>query len=357
MPLTVLNLGDGAAWDAALERCRPYDFYHTHGYHALAAARGEGEPRLFVFEDGADVVCLPLLLRPIPVSLVSADGNGPLWDTSSVYGYGGPVSSPAGVSPGAREAFGAALTTWLREAGVVALFSRLHPLLEQRHLLAGLGDVADVGTTVSMDLTQPPEVQRAQYRKNHKEGVNRLRRQGVTVEEFTDADSLETFSRIYTETMTRVGAAAHYFFDLDYFRQLATGLGEKFHLFLAKQDGETLAGGVFVDCCGILQYHLGGTRDAHLKVAPMKLVFDQLRLWGTERGLSVFHLGGGNGGSSTDSLFAFKSGFSDRRHVFSLWRWVVAPEKYDVLMRRRDAELEAAGTPERGRGFFPAYRR
>ena len=62
MPLTVLNLGDGAAWDAALERCRPYDFYHTHGYHALAAARGEGEPRLFVFEDGADVVCLPLKL-------------------------------------------------------------------------------------------------------------------------------------------------------------------------------------------------------------------------------------------------------------------------------------------------------
>ena len=84
------------------------------------------------------------------------------------------------VPPGVARNFQAALHAELRERGVVAAFSRLHPLLDQGDLLAGLGETPAVSQTVSIDLTAPPEVQRARYRKNHKEGVNRLRRAGYT---------------------------------------------------------------------------------------------------------------------------------------------------------------------------------
>jgi hypothetical protein len=65
----------------------------------------------------------------------------------------------------------------------------------------------------------------------------------------------------------------------------------------------------------------------------------------------VLHLGGGRGGAE-DSLFRFKAGFSDRRHAFATWRWVVRPEAYERLCAAR----RAAGGPEPPAGFFPAYR-
>ena len=65
-------------------------------------------------------------------------------------------------------------------------------------------------------------------------------------------------------------------------------------------------------------------------------MLDTVRLWATERGARVLHLGGGVG-SKADSLFQFKAGFSDRRHLFHIWRWIVQPDIYERLCRQRDA--------------------
>jgi hypothetical protein len=76
---------------------------------------------------------------------------------------------------------------------------------------------------------------------------------------------------------------------------------------------------------GVVQYHLGGTRDEFLKISPMALIFDTVRLWANDVGARVLHLGGGVGGTNDDSLFHHKGGFSDRRHNFVTWRWIATP--------------------------------
>jgi hypothetical protein len=100
---------------------------------------------------------------------------------------------------------------------------------------------------------------------------------------------------------------------------------------------------------------LGGTRDAFLKFSPDRLVVDAERLWAKEMSARVFHLGGG-AGAQKDSLFHYKAGFSDRRHTFRTWSWIIRPDIYEELSAsaaRRNAahRLRAASLQ-----YFPAYR-
>lgn len=343
------ELLDGAresGWVAALDRAVQYDFYHLPCYHRLSAARCGGSEHLFVYSEGDYVIALPMLLRTID----GADGQ-PLCDATSVYGYAGPVASHARVPAPVIRGFQAELRRSLRERGVVALFSRLHPLIPHPELLAGIGEIRGGGQTVSIDLTLPQRQQHAAFRSGVRSRITRLRRDGIRCVRDAGRRHLREFCDIYLETMRRVRARDEYFFEPDYFTRLDEALGERLQLFVALKDGGVIAGGLFTICNGIVQYHLGGTRDADLRLSPTCLIFDAVRAWACEQGARVFHLGGGVG-SSRDSLFSFKAGFSNRRHRFSTWRWIVDDSAYQALCEQRAARNGAAASED----FFPRYR-
>lgn len=87
----------------------------------------------------------------------------------------------------------------------------------------------------------------------------------------------------------------------------------------------------------------------------MALIFDTVRLWANETGACVLHFGGGVG-ARADSLFHYKAGFSDRRHNFATWRWIVTPAVYRELCRRRTRINELQGLEPASADYFPAYR-
>ena len=243
--------------------------------------------------------------------------------------------------------FQTALHDALTAQRIVAVFSRLHPLLPQGALLAGLGECRPGGQTISIDLTLPPDAQRAQYRDTFRQRLGKLRQAGI--EGVVDADlrHLAEFTSIYQENMRRVNAHDSYFFDLEYFTHFAAALGPRVRLVFVKSGDEILAAALFTLCGGIVQYHLAGARDAALPLSPTPLVIDTARLWAIGQGAHTLHLGGGVG-AREDSLFLFKAGFSKCRHEFATWRWVVAPEIYAQLCERRGVAVSA--------DFFPAYR-
>ena len=156
--------------------------------------------------------------------------------------------------------------------------------------------------------------------------------------------------------MRRVKAEESYFFDPTYFFDLAKSLGPVLKLFVVKMpDGEVISGGLFTLCEGIVQYHLGGTRDTALKLSPMVLLLETVRRWANENGAHIFHLGGGVGAKS-DSLFQFKARFSRQRHQFTTWHWIVAPSAYYELSRQKDRWNSKCGLRATSASFFPAYR-
>ena len=355
--LRILGTEQSSEWLSVLSASAGYDFYHLPSYHRIAEEQGEGTGRLFVWSEEGATIALPLLLRPL-AALPEVNGSGAnLRDATSVYGYAGPVASANDLPESVAENFRTALRDAVVELGVVSVFSRLHPLIpHQKSWLAGLGECKALARTVSIDLTLSSEEQRARYRRNHKEGINKLRRRGAACAYDADAVHLPEFIEIYNETMRRVGAAAAYFFSPAYFAALRACVGKGFHLFGCWIAGELACGGLFVECNGILQFHLGGTRDAFLRLAPMKLLFDDVREWATQRGLRVFHLGGGATARPDDSLLHFKTGFSDNTYDFCVWRYTAAPELYESLCRAKSRWNDENHMQPTSADFFPTYR-
>lgn len=330
-------------WRAALEEAGPYDFYHTAAYHSLAERHDEGEAILLAWREGGHHVALPLLLRPIDrIPALRQAGKG-RFDAVSVYGYSGPVGRPP-LPDALRHAFATDLARWLKSRGVVTLFSRLHPLLGNAALTASEGEIVALGPTVAIDLTLPVAEQHAGYRSNHRRDLRKLSQHGFSCRMSDASESIGEFAALYQETMERVDAGAGYMFDEGYFTELLTLPGLR--LLLCERDGEVAAGAVLSRCGEIAQYHLGGTRTKWLSSAPMKMIFDQARQWAHEAGCRWLHLGGGLG-AREDALFNFKAGFSQNRHLFQVWRWVIDAQSYEDLVHQAGARKDTE--------FFPAY--
>lgn len=355
--LQVLRPEQRAQWMDVLKHSYQHDFYHLPQYHALSEEQEDGRARLFLFREGCYSVAIPLLLRPIEAVPCHARKGEGWWDATCVYGYAGPIASHSVIPASVLQDFQTSLRETLLEQRVVSVFSRLHPLIAQSEWVRGLGKCESLGRTVSIDLTLPVDVQQARYRKGHKYDVNKLRRLGVTCVRDQNWTHLDEFIDIYYETMRRVQASDAYFFDRRYFEGLISALGLGIQLFVCVFEGQVVCGGLFTLCDGIVQYHLSGSRSSLSinKWAPTKLLVDTVRLWANDNATAIFHLGGGVG-SKEDSLFEFKAGFSDRRHEFTIWRWVLLPEIYDKLCEEKERWSRRYGLSSVGSGYFPEYR-
>jgi lipid II:glycine glycyltransferase (peptidoglycan interpeptide bridge formation enzyme) len=208
---------------------------------------------------------------------------------------------------------------------------------------------------VAVDLTLTDDVLVDQYRDGHAYDIDKATREGVEGVHDKAWDYYDDFIAMYYDTMRRVNADSHYFFDRSYFSRMRELLGDHLHLFVAVKDGTAISGSLFFHCGSIIQYHLSGTASDHLSLAPSKLLLDRVRRWGNEIGAQTLHLGGGVGGRE-DGVFRFKSGFSDQTHRFSVWRYIVDQDVYRELVDQKRQWNEARVLEVVDKDFFPAYR-
>jgi len=283
---------------------------------------------------------LPIIIRPIP-------GGG--YDATSPYGYPGPLDSGPGDARFMRDALIAGIRL-LESVGIVSLFVRLHPLLN-RAPLESVGQIVEEGDVASIDLTLSADELWRQTRAGHRSQIRQAMRDGREAT-FDDSWSYyDAFKGLYRATMTRVSASAQYFFDDAYFDGLRLVLGDRLRLCVVVIDGALAAGALFVETCGIVQFHLSGTDPAFGREGLTKLLIHFVRLWAKERGSIDLHLGGGVG-AADDALLRFKSGFSPLRYPFRTLRVIVNEAEYSQLMQTCDTGT----TNVRATTFFPEYR-
>lgn len=327
-------------WNEIVRSSFIHDFHHTAFYHTL---ENKHSAVMLYLEERNDFIALPLLIREI---------EGTEWfDATSVYGYCGPISNKrfTDLNLSIIKQFVNETKTYFQNNNIIAAFSRLHPLIDQRTVFNNFGTIEELNKTVSIDLTISPEVQRKQYRKSNKSELNQLRRKGFIIEEAKSKAEVDTFIAIYTETMDKVGAGAEYYFSNSYFHLFLKNSDFESKLLLAKFEGKIVAGAIFTISNKIMQYHLAGTSEEFMKDTPMKLILDEARLLGNTLNLQALHLGGGVGGQDSDSLFRFKSGFSKNFCQFSVWKQINDQEKYDFLVNQK-----SLGNSDNN--YFPLYR-
>jgi lipid II:glycine glycyltransferase (peptidoglycan interpeptide bridge formation enzyme) len=214
------------------------------------------------------------------------------------------------------------------------------------------GTVVHHGESTSIDLRLSREELWHQTDHGHRQGIAKALRRGYTARVDDSWDRFEGFVAVYQQTMRRLDAAPYWHLTGDYFRDLRDTLGDRIHLCVVEQGEELAAAGLLIETDGIVEYHLSGTADDHLRASPSKLLIDHARWWAKDRGNDVFHLTGSL--RPGDPLSQFKAGFSPLVHPVQSWRLVADPAAYAALTQRwEEAHALPANGPD---GYFPAYR-
>ena len=328
-------------WQDTLRRVENYDFYHTYDYHNLSKTKDE-KSILIEYTEGDVIIALPLIIRKID--------NSTYHDATSVYGYGygGPLQINVNSAFNTSN-FVATLEQFFKEENIISVFSRLNPYINNQDIiLEKIGEIEERGPVVNIDITKDIDAQRTQYSKSTKSRVNKARKQ-CYVKQVNTEKELNEFIDIYYENMERLNAKDTYFFDRKYFFDFYKS--EEFKtIILMVFDNETdkaIAASMFVITNDIIQFHLSGTKNDSLNIAPARLFIDEMRLIGTKEGCQFYNLGGGLGGN-IDSLFDFKASFSKDHKCFKIWKYIVNKEIYNKLVREKEMPDDI--------DFFPLYR-
>lgn len=350
----VISLSD-SVWINILQELR-HDIYHLPEYLDVEARKTTAIPEAILIFEEDKLFCLPYLLRSCDNLFDEGIANQEVFDVVSPNGYPGILLNDAAAStPEFLKSAIAQLINLLQARNVCSAFLRLHPILNHGFHEVLSSQLCEVsGETVSIDLMLSETEMWHQTRSEHRNHINRCKRAGFTAKIVPFKEYIDEFILIYNQTMDRVDAKQYFYFEREYFTILAN-LNEKIHLCIVELDAQIACAGIFTECCEIVQYHLGGTKNEFLKQAPSKLMFDYVRLWAKERGNKVLHLGGGVG-SAKDSLYHFKAGFSKQRHPYLTMRLITDKEKYHSLVELRAKSLKTQPEVLLDAKFFPAYR-
>lgn len=322
------------------------DFYHTYDYHQVSKNQTD-QAILIKYSDKELTIALPLIIRDIKESNYH--------DATSVYGYPGPLITRSSRTFDAS-AFKKELESYFIENKIVSVFSRLNPFIPlQEYILHGLGEIVTPGNIINIDLTKDMELQLREYHKRLRTYINKSRRI-YRIRKAGSPSDLSIFMDLYHENMRRVDAKEKYFFKEEYFARLFSSNSFETEILFAISDktNDVVAGAMFIKKNKIVQYHLSGVREDYLKLNPIKMLIDEMRIRAKLEGYSYFNLGGGVG-NKEDSLFHFKQGFSNDIRPFNVWRYIVNKEVYDDLVQRKTAKY-CSLSPKTCNDFFPCYR-
>ncbi|MGF7075961.1 lipid II:glycine glycyltransferase (peptidoglycan interpeptide bridge formation enzyme) [Mucilaginibacter sp. 3215] len=335
--VTIRNRKD---WDEYISRSHAHEGFHTWYYHSLNT---EGEPLLFVYEEEKLFIALPVIKRKIE--------NSEYFDMTCVYGYSGPISNIYlnNLSVSTIMQFKNAFTSFMKEESAICIFSRLHPFLNQHHLLENIGGIKDNGTTLYVDLSISVEDQRNRYDKRLGRQIRSLRKMGFVIREAGTVQEIEDFAEMYYKNMDRLKASSNYYFDVQHFVNLLNEEYMKNKLILIYDGPNLMCGALILLSDNIVRNHLSATSPDYLNISPSKLLTDEISMIGRRLGKKIFHLGGGVGGKE-DSLFNFKKLFSNLQIKDRIWCYVNDESVYNELV------LKSGVDPNPEIKFFPLYR-
>lgn len=340
-------------WERLCQDIPHADVYFSPQYAQIYERKGDGAAHCFIYRSANGLVLYPFLLRRINDLALFHDVEE-CWDIITPYGYGGPLYSATDEQslPQLVRGFLESFHTYCDGHRIVTEFARLHPLLGNHRMLPESSKVFH-HETIYIDLRQSEQDLWKEIRKGHKSSIKKALRFQVKVVRDEDGRYTEQFHKLYINTMRRQQASPSYFFPLSFFKDILELLGQHASLFVALHDEKVVTAAIFMHYGDYVHYHFSGSDADYLHLCANHLLVYEVAKWAQQQGAQFFHLGGGL--QPNDSLFMFKSGFSDKRAPFYTYRRIHDSACYEQLGKRK-LEVEGLSGSAVDDGFFPQYR-
>lgn len=334
---TIIDFPDHVKWDDIVKSFPQFEVYYLHGYVTPFYHNGDGRPILITYTQKACKAIKVCLVRDLSgIKRLELD-SGKYFDLVTPYGYGGFL-----VEGDLPQSFAEEYLEFCREHCFVSEFTRLCPFTTVRH---PFGEVVELGATITMDATSLATIETNLTSKN-RNMVRKAIRNEVSISNGTSSLLIEKFIKLYTETMASLNASDYYYFTPEFFNQIFIELPNNAELFYAQKDDEIIAMAIILHANRKAHYHLScSTSDGQRMVATNLLLVEAAK-WCTNNEIESLHLGGGVGGSNSDSLFSFKKSFNKNSYnPYSVGKLVIDEDLYKEL---------SVGCIETD--YFPRYR-
>lgn len=352
--LEVVPADEPRKWDDIVVSFRQYDVYYLSSYVKAFQRHGDGEPVLICYEGEGFRAMNVVMKRDIALfpPFTGILETGKYYDTVTPYGYGGFLFEGEMTAEGAddfRQQYG----NFCREQGIVADFTRFHPLLKNAGRMRDFAEVTDLGHTIYMDLASEEVIWNNIASKN-RNMIRKAQKVGIEIRHGRGKELLQEFMAIYNATMDRDKAEPYYYFGEAFYDSIYEDLQDHYELFYAVLNGETIAMSIMLHCNGQMHYHLSGSKAKYRRLAPSNLLLYEAARWGCGQGFHTFHLGGGVGSDETGGLYKFKQAFNRNSDItFSIGKIIFDRSLYDRLVELRRQQNSSFDVSTR---FFPTYR-
>jgi GNAT acetyltransferase-like protein len=356
---------DAAAWRRALDRLskRDRDIHFTAEYARAYERSYDCQAFLAVYAKENCCILMPFALRDVrKLPFMAQSGlEGPLYDITSMYTFGGPLArlDDESASRSMYCGFQQALAAYCTKKCVVTQFTAFHPLLANHRgpNATGLVEVKRRKEVVWIDLRGDDGALLQSFARNHRRSISRARQLGVTAgPKAPDPSVRAEFKSLYRAAMQRAHASERWMLPDSYPDNFIDCLGpERFLFFNAECNGRVLASALVLRDDSTAYHHLIGSREDALPMCANHLLVYELALWAKSKGCLRLFLGGGL--EPKDGIFQFKAGFSNERAWFYTANVVYDQGLYRRICGARDAWDRERGIQPRSTDFFPAYRR
>jgi len=359
--LKEISIDNTDEWDRIVKPFREYDIYYLSSYVKAFMIHGDGEPKLFYYEDNHIKAINVVMLRDIEkdVNFTYKIPPNTFFDIVTPYGYGGFLIEGA-INESSLELLKNEYSEFCVRRGIISEFVRFHPVLNNSEILKSIYDTSKLGRTIAIQLDSKQQIWSNLISKN-RNMVRKSSKSGVEIFCGRSKELFELFMPLYNSTMEKDQAKRYYYFKDDFYKSILYDCKYNAIIFYAVFQDKIIAMSIILLANGRMSYHLSASNREYQHLAPTNLLLYEAACWGSENGFKTFHLGGGLG-SNEDNLYKFKSSFNRGSNFeFVIGKKIFNKEKYEELVeiRRREvlnSAIEDSTVNYSTASFFPQYR-
>lgn len=330
-------------WDFIVKSFPDYDVYYLSGYVKSFKIHGDGEPYLIHYHTKDLEVIYVFFLRE-----TSKTG---WFDLISPYGYGGPLFK-GNTSSSMIYSFYEEWSAFAKQNFIIDNFIRFNPVVQNDKICRTIMDVVDLGTTIVMKLDSEDVIWSNISSKN-RNMIRKAMKNNVEIYHGKGMSLLDHFIELYNKTMDHDNASQYYYFKREFYESIDRDLNNNYEIFYATYNNIIVSMAIIIFANDRMHYHLSCSSLEYRHVAPSNLLLYKAAIWGQQKGMKTFHLGGGLG-SDRDNLYKFKEGFNRYGQCpFSIGKEIFDKEIYDILVNMR---MKNDDNFDLNSSFFPLYK-